>query len=497
MGLLKEKIFTTLVAGIDVSPAEVEQAFKEQNTKIKFDYAFLAAEDLQKQLNPPDAELKVFYTKNQDRYKNSVPEKRQIRYFVVDDKAVQNKVAVTPNDLQQYYTAHMDEYRTPERVKVRHILIKTPIAGPDGKVDQKGVDAARAKAEDILKQLKNGANFAELAKKYSEDSSAQDGGELKGWQTRDNDLVPEFKNAAFSLNKGQMSDLVQTNFGFHIIQVEDKEAALLKPFADVKSQIEDVVNKRKIASALNEMADTAQTQARADGLDKAAAKIGAQVVQTNPIAQKDSLPGIGATPGFMRAVFGANEKSRPEIAPLSQGYAIFQITKIDPARLAPLEEIKDQVATDFKAEQINTLLPKKTAELADRAHALHDLRKAAQELGATVKTSDLVTRTATVSDIGSLSGQAAGEAFHLKPGEISGAINLGAKGVVIALTDRQEPSLGDEFAKAKDQTREQLRNRKQQQALNLFLANLRSRLEKEGREKINKNAMENLMKPRG
>src|SRR5439155_22566429 len=171
------------------------------------------------------------------------PEKRQVRYFVIDRKQAEAKVTVTPTDLQKYYSTHQDQYRTQERVKVRHILISTPVPGPDSKVNEKAVEAARTKAADILKQLKNGADFAEMARKNAQDSTAKEGGEL-GWIVR-GQMAPQFEEAAFALSKGQMSDLVQGSFGFEIIQVEDKEESRLKPFRDVSDEVEKAVKTQK------------------------------------------------------------------------------------------------------------------------------------------------------------------------------------------------------------------------------------------------------------
>src|SRR5208283_126818 len=147
-------------------------------------------------------ELKAFYDRNKAAYNNSIPEKRQIKYVLVDSSKIGAAIPVTEQDLQTYYDQHRDEYRVPDQVKVRHILIKTPLPGADGKEDEKGVADARAKAESVLKQVKAGGDFAKLAEQYSEDpGSAKNGGEL-GWIGRGR-TVPEFEKAAFSLAKGQ------------------------------------------------------------------------------------------------------------------------------------------------------------------------------------------------------------------------------------------------------------------------------------------------------
>jgi peptidyl-prolyl cis-trans isomerase D len=215
------------------------------------------------------------------------------------------------------------------------------------------------------------------------------------------------------------------------------------------------------------------------------------------VTRAEALPGVGQAPELMGMAFASKENSGPQVARSPQAYVVFQVTKVEPPRTPAFNEIKDKVAADFKAERSNELLRKKTQELADRAHSGHDLAKAAKEVGATVKTSDLVTRTSQVPDIGAMSGPAS-VAFSLKPGEISGALNVGQKGLVLAVTDRQEPSLTDAaYTKERDTLSEQLAQQKREQALGLFLSNLKDRLVKDGKEKINKGEMESLTKVRG
>ena len=284
---------------------------------------------------------------------------------------------------------------------------------------------------------------------------------------------------------------MQTTYGFHIIQTEEKDVAHQKTLAEVKAEIEPLVKQQKVAAEIEKMASTAETEARTQSVDKSAAKYGVQVIESNPVARADSLPGVGASPELMTAIFTANAKSGEQASHFAQGYVIFEVQKIVPPQTPEFEAIKDKVAKDFKEAQSNILIAKKVQELADRAHAQHDLRKAAKEVGATVKTSDLVGHTSQVPEIGSLSG-AASEAFNLKQGEISGPLNLGRAWAVIAVTEHQEPALGDEFAKSKDTLREQLVGQKRQEAMELFISNLHARLEKEGKLKMNKTEMDLL-----
>jgi peptidyl-prolyl cis-trans isomerase D len=479
-----------VVAPVTVTPAEVATAYKRDNTKIKFDYAVLTPQDIEKQIHPTEAELKAFYDNSKSLYNNSIPEKRQIRYVVIDTNKLAADTQVSQQDLQRYYSQHQDQFRVPEEVKVSHILIKTPLPGPDGKVDPKAVADAKAKAEDILKKLQGGANFADLAKKNSDDpGSAAQGGEL-GWIGRGR-TVPEFEKAAFGLKPGQMSSLVQSSYGFHIIKVEDRHDAHLKTLEEVKAEIEPQIKREKAAGAAQTLAGTIYTQSRTQGLDKAAQAHGLQVQISGTISRTDTLPGIGSAPELTEAIFNAKANSPAEQAPTPTGYAVFQVTDIKPPATPTFEEARSKVEADFRTQQSAKMLQQKIKQLADRARAEHNLKKAALEVGATVKTSELVSSKDQVPQIGAMSGPAS-IAFELSPGQVSAPIDTSSGAVVIAVTDKQEPS-ADEAAKNSDEVREALLQQKRAEAFQVFATDLRQRLQKEGKIRINKTEWERVM----
>jgi peptidyl-prolyl cis-trans isomerase D len=487
--ILLTKLQALISGSASVSEAEIHEQFIKQNSKVKFDYAILKQDDLRKGLHPTNEELKAFYESHKASYANSIPEKRKVKYAVIETGKAAADVQVTPDDLRAYYDQHRDQYRLPEQVKVSHILIKTPLPGPDGKVDEKGVAEAQRRAEDLLKQLKGGAKLEDLAKKYSEDpGSAKEGGSL-GWIGK-GQTVPEFEKTAFSLPKGQISDLVKSSYGFHIIRVDDKQEAHVKTLDEVKAEIEPVLKHQKGQQIAERKADTLLKQARAQGLDAAAASQGVSVITSDFFSRKDMLPGLGPAPQFMDAVFSAAENSPPDVAPASQGIVVFQLTGVKPAATPTFEEIRSRVEEEFKNERSSTLLSQKIQELSDRAKAEHDLKRAAKELGASAKTSDFVLPDGQVPDVGSLSGQAA-VAFTMKPGEISGPINSGANAVVLSVLEKQQPSEAD-FAAKRDQIRDQVLLGKQQERFGLFVSSLVDEMTRSGKIKRNEEEIKAL-----
>jgi peptidyl-prolyl cis-trans isomerase D len=488
--IAQRKLLAVVGGAITVSDKDIAEEVKNQGSKVKFEYAVLTLDDLKKTINPTEAELKAFYEQNKQTYANSIPAKLKAKYILIPTSKVVAEVVITPAELQQYYSQHQDDYRIPETVTVRHILIKTPTAGADGKVDQKAVDAAKAKADDVAKQLKGGANFADLAKKYSDDpGSAKDGGLLP--PLTKGRTVPEFEQAAFGTPVGQTTGVIRTSYGFHIIKVEGKQEPRLKPLDEVKAEIEPTLKQQKAAAQAQSVANTLQALARTNGMDKAASDKGLSVTNTELITQADQLPGIGSAPDFMNALFAAKKNDPPTIAATPVGFVIYQVTEIQPPQTPSFDQIKAKVEEQFKDQRAQALLAQKTQEMADRAHADHDLDKAAKEVGAAVKTSDLVDRTAQVPDVGALSGPAS-VAFTMKPGEISGPIQGGpASGIVLKVLETQQPT-PEQMKQGWDKAKEALLQQKREEYENLYVENLRSRLEKEGKIKINKKEMDRL-----
>jgi len=485
--LTMRKLRSVIGAGVFVSGAEVHDAFVKLKTKVKFDYAVLSIADLEKSITVDDSELRAFYEKNQQQFANTIPEQRKIKYVLVDPVRLPSPAKATADELQGYYRQHAAEFRLPESVKVRHILIKLPLPGPDGKVDAKQADVAKAKAQDVLNQIHKGGDFAALAKKYSDDvATAKDGGSV-GQLVQGSGSAPEIEKVAFGLAKGQSSDLIPTSYGFEIIRVDDKTSAHARSFDEVRPEIEPIVAAQKNQKVAEQLAHNVESQAKSGGLEKAASSNGLQVQESGYITRNDALPGVGASPQFADTIFSAKTNAAPVAIPLPRGVAVVQVTEVKPPATPSFEQVKDRLAVELKQQKAQAMLAQKTQELADKAHASHSLRDAAKAVGATVKTSDLVAPDGQVPDLGQISSSVP-QVFEMKPGDISQAINLGQKGAVVALIEKQAPT-DAEFEAVKDRVKVSLLDRKRSE---VFIASLRDRLEKEGRIIVDKKKVEAL-----
>jgi len=477
--IAENRLRALITGGVTISDSEVRDYYRQQGTKIKFDYAVLSSEDVLKQINPTDAELEAYFKKNAAKYATAVPEARKIEYVAFTDSNLpQGAPQVTDAEIQQYYNQHQKDYQVDDQVKVRHILIK--VDGNDPKADA----AAKAKAQGILDQLHHGGNFADLAKKNSDDPGSKDqGGEL-GF-LKHGATVPEFDQAAFSLQPGQISGLVKSKFGYHIIEVEEKQTAHTRPLSEVKTTIQASLTRQKEGQQEQSFAQQLAAEAQKNGMAATAAAHHLQLVTTDFLSQASVIPGLPDGSKLLAEAFTAKKAAAPQVSTTGEGYAIFQVEDIQAAHAPTFADYKSHILDDYRQEQLPQLLARKTNEL-DNLAKTEDLAKAAKETGATLKSSDLVGRDAQVPDVGALAS-AAPQLFDLSVGQLSAPINTGRSGIVAKITDKQEPT-GDEIAKNFEQTKETLLEQRREEMFAVFITTLQQKYEKEGRIRMNRKA---------
>jgi peptidyl-prolyl cis-trans isomerase D len=458
------RLQSLITAGVTVGDQEIRDTYRKQNIKVKFDYAIISSDDVLKTINPSDSDLEAFFKKNAARYATAVPEERRITYFAFTPSDVPGGTPQpTQQQIQQYYNDHKAEYSVPEQAKSRHILIKVA-PGADAQADA----AAKAKAEDVMKQLKAGGSWADLAKKYSDDPGSKDSGGELGFAQRGR-MVPEFDNAIFTQKIGDIG-IVKSQFGYHIVQVEDRQTAHMQPLNEVLPTIQASLIRDASAQAQQNYAQNLTSEAIKNGLEKTAAAHHLEVVTTQPVEQTGVIAALPSSSQLLTKAFGSKQGDPPQFAPTGEGYAVFQVTGVQPAHAPMFADWKSHVLDDYRNEQLPALLRQKTQELAQRAKDENDLAKAAKEVGATVKTSDLVSSTGQVPEFGQV-GQVAPQLFTLSVGSVSGPIDAERNGVVAKVVDRQEPS-ADEIQKNFDQTKDQILDERRGDAFNIFLSNV-------------------------
>ncbi len=481
--MLLDKFRSIVTDGISVTPAEIEQEFRRRNEKVQIEYALVKPAELAATIHPTDAELNAYYQKNASRYQ--VPEKRSARFALLDLAKLRARTRVDDATLRAYYNSHIDEYKVQNRAHVEHILFKTI-----GKTDAE-VAEIRAKAQDVQNKAKKGANFEDLAKKFSEDDATKPKGGDLGWII-EGQTVPEFQQAAFSLPKGSISDLVKTQYGFHIIKVIDRETAHTKSFEEVRESILPILLDEKVRQDANDISNqmaAAVRQSNRQPLEELAKKFNLALGEAPPASATDPIGELGSTPDLHQTLFQlrAGELSSPLQVP--QGFAILTVKDIQPAHQGTLAEVRGLVLADYQQDQSAELARTKASELSKSAQAGTPFDKAAKSLGLEVKTSEAFSRTGNIPDLGS--GRQVETAFGMPVGQVSPAAQAGGNWLVYRVVGHQ-PVNPSEFAAQLDQIRQQLLQTKQSAAFEAFRTALEDRLKTEGKLVINADAMKRL-----
>src|SRR3984893_17427008 len=475
-GLLQDKFRKLVTDGVSVGPQELQDEFKYKNEKVKLDYAFIKPEDLQAKIAPDEAEIKSAYEKNRSRYQ--VPENRVARFGLIDVNQLRQTTQISDDELKAQYQQEIQQYQVPNRVHVQHILLMTVGNKTDAEIEE-----IRQKAEDVLKQARKGATFDDLAKKYSEDPGSKDKGGDLGWLTQ-GQTVPEFEKTAFSLEKGKISDLVKTQYGFHIIKVLDKETAHTKPFDEVKDSVKTRLLLNKVDKVASDEADQLSATIRRSNkvsLDDLAKQFHLSLGETRPVTAIDPILELGNSKDAKEAIFRLHQNELSLPIRTDRGYLVLSVKQIQPAHPGSLEEVRDKIVTELKQQKSTELARVKAEDLAKRVKAGEKFAAAAKSLGLEAKTSDLLARNGSIS--GAVSGKQIGAAFQLKSGDVGAPLNLGANWFVYRVAEKKAPDPAD-FAKQKKELTDQVLQTKRTIAFEAFRTSLEARLKQEGKLQI-------------
>jgi peptidyl-prolyl cis-trans isomerase D len=475
-GLVEEKLRKLITDGISASPVEIQQEFKSQNEKMKLDYALIKPEDLEGKITPPDSEIKAYYEQNKAKFQ--IPEKRVVRYALLDLTQLRQNTVVSDDELKVVYQQNIQQFQVPNRVHVEHILLLTT-----GKTDAE-VAEIRKKAEDVLAQArKKGANFEDLAKKYSEDPGSKAKGGDVGW-VLPGQMVPEFEKASFSLNKGDISDLIKTQYGFHIIKVLDKETAHTKTFDEVKDTLRPNYLLNKVDQDAAKTADQISADIRQSNkttLDQLAQKYHLAIAQTHPVGPGEPVLELGNGQDVKDEIFHLRQGDLSLPLRTDRGYVVLSLLQSLPAHQGTLEEVRDKVVSEFKQQKANELARTKAEELEKRVKAGEKFAAAAKALGLDPKTSDPFARSGSVANLGS--GKQLAPAFALKVGQVGPALSLGSNWAVYQVVERQDANPAD-FDKQKKEITDALLKQKRELAFSAFQTSLNDRLKQEGKLKL-------------
>jgi peptidyl-prolyl cis-trans isomerase D len=462
-GIMTEKLQAALTGWITVSDADVTQEFKKRNEKVKLEVVNVSADKFREGLTASDAELTKYFDDHKDAFR--VGEKRKVRYLTIDQEAMRQKVTVTGQQIERYYNDNIQQYSTPEQVRASHILLKT-----DGKDDA----AVKKQAQDLIAQLKKGADFGELAKKYSQDDgSAKKGGDLDYFPR--GQMVKEFDEVAFKLKPGEMTDEpVKTQFGYHIIKAVDKKPASQKSLAEVRTQIEDQLKYEQAQAEAQKLADQIASELKKPSdFDKVAKEHGLQTGETGFFLPDEPIAGIGMAPSVGQEAFQMKQGDVSDGIRTPTGFAFITLTGTQAPYVPKIDEVKTKVREDVLKQKAVEAARQKAASV-DAEMKSGDFDKVAKAAGLEVKTTDLIARGAPIGDAGT-SPALEDKAFSLAAGAVSDPVVTDNGAAIVKVLERKDVDPA-EFAKQKDSVRDELLNDRKQKFFAAYMTKARQRM---------------------
>jgi peptidyl-prolyl cis-trans isomerase D len=424
--LAVDKLRAIVTGWLSASDEEVEVEYRRRNDRVRLALALQPLDTYRSSVTVADAEVSSYFDANQEEFR--VPEKRRIRYALVDTESIRTSTVVPEADIERFYNDNFEQYSTPDEIRASHILLRT-----EGKDEA----AVRALAEDLLAQARGGADFTQLAAKYSDDTgSAERGGDLDFF--RRGQMVPAFEEAAFALEPGGISDLVRSDFGFHIIKMTDRRAGTTTSLDEVRAQIIEQLSEQRAQAEASGRAERLAAEATdPDAFDRAATAAGLTVQESAFFAVDEPVPGIGPAPALTARVFAMSEQDMSGVVPSPRGPVVAALTGRQDAYIPKIDEVREQVRAAVVTREAGDLARQRAMNLLPRLRTASDFEAAAKAGGLSTETTEPITRDGAVGQLGSAPGvlQAA---FSMAVGAVSDPIDTDQGPVIVKVLEKQE-----------------------------------------------------------
>ncbi len=465
--ILVQQLLDPIRRGVHVTEEQAFEQYRRDNDKITLAYIAVSSSQFKDQVEIDEEGLTKFFEENAEQYRR--PEQVRIRYVAYSPEAFEGKAEVTDEDIEEYYYLNAEsEFSVPERVGARHILKKVP---PDA--DEETRKAARAAIEAAAKRIAGGEDFAAVAREVSDDASAADGGDLGMFER--GKMVKPFEEAAFALEEGQVSDIVESPFGFHIIQVYKHEKSGQKPIEEVRNEIAAKLAKEKAAEMAFDLA-AADAADIADGapLESLASERGLEIQTTPLLAKGDMVPGIGAAPTLIETALALDEGETSDPIHIGKSYYLVQVAERKPSYVPELSEVREQVENAYRRQLTANRARERAEELLEKLRSGAKIETVAAEAGLEVETTEPFDRRgAYIPGLGNLRGLKEA-AFQTKAdGEVLPRVFTYEGDAYVCVRSGYEEAERAEFEKVKDTYLERLRQQLEQSAVDAFVAQLK------------------------
>ncbi len=342
--LLLDKVQEHFQSGISVTEADIEEEFRNLKEKVNLNFVSLTPAKFESKVNVTDEALAAFFEENKETFR--IPDMVSLRYLQFEPQRYLDDVTFEESELKKYYRRHLDQFEILEKIKASHILVMV-----DADADEATRNDKRAYAEKLLAEIKSGKDFAEIARTKSDDkASAVKGGSL-GYFTRGS-MVKPFEDAAFSMKPGDISDIVETTFGYHIIKVEEYTEPGVRSMQDAIEEVKEGLRAEKTKQLAFEKAMDAYNINRKSGdLDAAAKANELGLKETGPFARDGYIDGIGRNEEIINMALLLDDSTIAKPVVTEDGVILFGLKERFPSRIPDLEEVKDLVTSAYRSVQ--------------------------------------------------------------------------------------------------------------------------------------------------
>jgi peptidyl-prolyl cis-trans isomerase D len=461
------KVQELVRAGVHVGDQEVRERFRYENEHVSLHFVRVVAADFLNQVSISDEDLQKYFADNQEKYRE--PDRVRIKLLEVRPQDLAAQQTPSDDDVQAYYDAHADQYRHPEEVRARHILFKVTPGAPAAEKA-----AARQQAEEVLAKAKGGADFADLAKQYSQDVTAGNGGDLGRFGR--GVMAPAFESAAFGLQPGQISDIVETPFGLHIIKLEEKVPEHTESLDAVRASIVEAVKLQQARQVALKKVEEAHEQLL-DGKDmgQVAAAAGLTVQTPPPFGRNEAVGGLGQRPELAKEAFATEVGEVGEIVTEPNGYSVFTVEERIPSAIPELAA-RAKVETDLRLQRAGEAARKRAEQLLAALREKPDLDALAGQEHLKVEESNQIARLgAYVPNLGSAQ-ELKDAAFRLTPeAPVAPAVYDVNGDAVIAVLAARIPADESRFEADKGALQQRLQQRAEAAAVQRFVDELKGK----------------------
>ncbi|HVA40432.1 MAG TPA: peptidylprolyl isomerase, partial [Candidatus Binataceae bacterium] len=465
--LLQELMQRMINESVEVSDGEARQAYDQQNLKLALAYVEFPYSGLLSAMAPTDKQVADYYKGHREEFRE--PERIQFDFVRYNPDRMAAKFTPSDKEIQDYYERSRDtKFTHPEQVHARHILIAVP---PDATPQQKA--AAKAKADDLLKQIKAGADFAKLAQEFSDDPGTKNNGGDLGYFSQ-GEMIKPFSEAAFKMRPGEMT-VVETKYGYHIIRVEDHKLAYVETPAEARPRIVEALRHRAGADAARQAIDQDLAAALAGkGLKELAEKRGLSVARTPFLAVGEHVPEI-QDPRMMREAFKLQPNDIRVINGRQNSFLIKLLAR-QPSYIPKLADIQAKVRAALARQMAETKAREQAAAFLKQVKDPAGLATAAAAAKLQVRTTgDFSRADNSIPTIGEFPEAISETAMLSKvPGVVNRPVVLGGNAYVFEVASRAAPS-DAQWKAAKDAFVAQLLKQRQFEAWKGFLETLRAR----------------------